>query len=89
MSASQRLEYGLLIDLPNDSNGLKGAPGSILLHAGGKKGKGMFLYSPVSCPLDRSLYPLADLFQASIMRSILTMHQLCAMTNHSHLYHCL
>ena len=52
--------------LPNDSNGLKGVSGSILLHAGGEKGKGMFLYSAVSSPLDRSkrftFYPLEDLF---------------------------
>ena len=40
--------------LTNDSNGLKGVSGSILLHAGGKKGEGMFLYSAVSSPLDRS-----------------------------------
>ena len=54
--------------LPNDSNGLKlkGVSGSILLHAGGKKCKGMFLYSAVLSPLDRSKrfthYPLEDLF---------------------------
>ena len=41
--------------LPNDSKGLKGVSGSILLHAVcGKNGKGMFLYSVVSSLLDHS-----------------------------------
>ena len=62
---SQRLEYGLhslqtsliIITqlLPNDSKGLKGVSGSMLLQAEVKRfAKGMFLYSAVSSPLDRS-----------------------------------
>ena len=94
-TSSPKLQQGL------GSKGLV-VSGSILLYAGGKKGKGMFLYSVVDTQSVGSLKELkytlplvqahrsvhSDTNSASL-GSILAMQQLRATTNHSHFHHCL
>ena len=69
-----------------------------IVHITKKKGKGMFLYSAVSSPLDRSkrftLFahpdrPVHSDTNSASPGSILATQQLRATTKHSHFHHCL
>ena len=82
--------------LPNDSNGLKGVSGSILLHAVVKMVKVCFLQHGIQSVRSlKALYtlppgrPVHSDTNSAALGSILAMQQLRAMTNHSDFQHCL